>query len=56
MINCVEEGDGSFTITWDENDPLECILNSWTEQDFIDAIMKECQKVLKEHESSTTDS
>ena len=36
MINVTENGDGSFTIEWDENDPQESILNDWTKQDFID--------------------
>ena len=36
MINVTENGDGSFTIDWDENDPQESILNDWTKQDFID--------------------
>ncbi len=39
MITVKEEGDGSFTIDWDENDPIESQLNTWTEQDFIDCIM-----------------
>lgn len=36
MINVEEHEDGSFTISWDENDPAESILNDWTKQDFID--------------------
>ena len=36
MINVEEHEDGSFTISWDENDPQESILNDWTKQDFID--------------------
>lgn len=39
MIDVKEESDGSFTITWDENDPQESMLNTWTQQDFIDCIM-----------------
>ena len=50
MINCIEESDGSLTITWDENDPVESILNTWTEQDFIDAIMERANQVLKQDE------
>jgi len=42
-IQCFEEDDGSFTISWDDTDPVESILNTWTEQDFIDAIMAACQ-------------
>lgn len=40
MIEVKEEEDGSLTISWDENDPQESLLNTWTEQDFIDAIME----------------
>jgi hypothetical protein len=47
MINCVEEEDGSFTITWDENDPVESILNTWTEEDFIKCISDRCDELLK---------
>ena len=35
MINVKDNGDGSFTIDWDENDPAESILNDWTKEDFI---------------------
>lgn len=45
-----EEDDGSLTIEWDENDPVESVLNTWTEQDFIDAIMKNAKEVLGEEE------
>jgi len=38
MIEVKEENDGSFTISWDENDPRESIMNTWTEQDFVDVI------------------
>jgi hypothetical protein len=48
MIDVKEEDDRSFTISWDENDPTESILNTWTEQDFIDCIMQECKKILGE--------
>lgn len=37
-ISVKEETDGSFTIEWDENDPKESILNTWTESDFLNAI------------------
>jgi hypothetical protein len=48
MIEVTERGDGSFDISWDENDPVESILNTWTEQDFIDCIRKECERTLGE--------
>lgn len=38
MIEVTEKEDGTFDISWDENDPKESILNTWTEQDFINAI------------------
>jgi len=47
MISVKEEIDGSFTISWNENDSQESILNTWTEQDFIDAIKKSLEN-LKE--------
>jgi hypothetical protein len=47
MISVKEEIDGSFTISWDDNDPQESIMNTWTEQDFIDVI-KESLENLKE--------
>ena len=48
MIDVKEEQDGSFTISWDENDPTESILNTWTSQDFIDCIMEQCRRTLGE--------
>jgi len=38
MINAKENKDGSFTISWDKDDPQESILNKWKEQDFIEVI------------------
>jgi len=46
MIEVTEREDGSFDISWDENDPVESIMNTWTEQDFIDAIIERCNHVL----------
>jgi hypothetical protein len=37
-IEVKQEPDNSFTISWDENDPQESILNSWTEEDFVKVI------------------
>jgi len=47
MIDVKEEEDGSFTISWDENDPVESMLNDFTEQDFVDAIMAKVREVLE---------
>jgi hypothetical protein len=49
-INVTENDDYSFEITWDPDDPVEWVLNTWTEDDFINAIMKECNKVIEENE------
>ncbi len=46
MIDCIENEDGSLTISWDENDPKESLFNTWSEQDFIDCIMDKCKEVL----------
>jgi hypothetical protein len=46
MIEVTERDDGSFDISWDKNDPVESILNTWTEQDFIDVIRERCEEVL----------
>jgi len=49
MIDVKENEDGSFTISWDPDDPVESIFNTWTEQDFIDAIMSQCKGVIEEN-------
>ena len=51
MIEVKEETDGSLTISWDENDPAESILNSWTEDDFLLAI-KQRLNDLEENEKA----
>lgn len=38
MITVKEENNGSLTIDWDPEDPKESMLNSWSEEDFLDAI------------------
>lgn len=48
MIECKEEDDGSLTISWDENDPTESILNDWTEEDFTKAITDHLDKLKNE--------
>jgi hypothetical protein len=45
MIDVKQEDDGSLTIYWDENDPQESILNTWTEEDFINAIKNKLQSL-----------
>jgi hypothetical protein len=56
MIEVKEETDGSLTISWDENDPVERQLNTWTEQDFIKAITDHLDKLKnEEQETQETD-
>jgi hypothetical protein len=46
-IKVTERGDGSFDIDWDPNDPVESIMNEWTEEDFIQAIKDHLETVKK---------
>jgi len=50
-IKVEENEDGSLQISWDPNDPVESIFNTWTEQQFIDAIMERANEVLNENEN-----
>ena len=34
-----EKEDGSFEITWDPDDPVESVFNTWSEEDFTKCIM-----------------
>ena len=45
MIDVTENQDGTFTISWDENDPTESMFNDWTEQDFINALQNYLQSL-----------
>lgn len=45
MIEVKENEDGSFTISWDENDPKESIFNTWTEENFIQAIEQHLKQI-----------
>jgi len=38
LIEVKEEDDGSFTLTWDDTDPRLEHINSWTKEDWIEAI------------------
>lgn len=44
MIQVTEKADGSFDISWDEKDPIESQMNTWTEQDFVNAIQNSLEK------------
>jgi len=49
-MKVTEEQNGSFTIDWDPNDPIESIFNTWTEEDFIQCIKDHARDVLGEEE------
>jgi hypothetical protein len=38
MITVTANEDGSHTIGWDENDPVESLLNDWSPEDFVRVI------------------
>ena len=46
MIDVKDNEDGSFTISWDENDPLESVFNDWTEEDFINYFRAAAEETL----------
>ena len=54
-LTFTEEEDGSWTVEWDENHPVTSIFNTWTEQDFLDAITEQCKIVLGEEECDRID-
>ena len=45
MIEVTQDGENTFTISWDENDPIESMFNDWTEEDFINAIQNKLQSL-----------
>jgi hypothetical protein len=47
-IEVKENEDGSFEISWDENDPRESVFNDWTEQDFVDVIEKHLKSLTED--------
>ena len=49
MIDVKYNGDGSFTIDWDENDPQESILNDWTKEDFIQFFQWAAERELRKN-------
>jgi len=51
----VTETETGFTIEWDPDDPVESVFNTWTEQDFIDVIMKRAQEVIDNHSEQQND-
>lgn len=47
MIEVEENSDGTFNISWDENDPSESMFNTWTEEDFVRELGKAITQLSK---------
>ena len=50
MIEVTENDNGTFTISWDENDPLESVFNDWTEKDWIKMLTDAADEILSKKE------
>jgi len=51
MIDVKEEDDGTFTISWDENDPKESIFNNFTEEDFNKVFRDYAEEIIASTET-----
>ena len=49
-ITATVNDDETITFEWDENDPVDSVLNTWTEQDFLNAILNYCKETIGEEE------
>ena len=49
-ITATINDDDTITFEWDENDPVDSVLNTWTKQDFTDAILSYCKETIGEEE------
>ena len=47
MIDVKENPEGTFTISWDPNDPIESIMNTWTKEDFNRELREYCEQKLQ---------
>ncbi|QPX48082.1 hypothetical protein PQC13_gp117 [Synechococcus phage S-SRM01] len=50
MVEVTPNEDGSYEITWDENDPQESMFNTWTEEDFIRVIEQYLDELIINNE------
>jgi len=53
MIEVTENDNGTFTISWDENDPLESVFNDWSEKDWIKMLKDAADEILSKKEYSS---
>jgi len=49
-ITATVNDDETITFEWDENDPVDSVLNTWTKQDFLNAILNYCKETIGEEE------
>ena len=49
-IEVTDHNDGTFTISWDENDPLESVFHDWTEEDCLQMLTDQAEKILSQRE------
>lgn len=47
MINVKHIKETEYEIDWDENDPIESQMNTWTEEDFLNAIKQGIEEQKK---------
>lgn len=47
-IKVEEIGDGTITISWDPNDPVESIMNTWNDEKFEEVLRAHANSILQE--------
>jgi hypothetical protein len=50
MIDVKQIAEGTFNISWDENDPIESQLNHWTEEDFINFFTEKLLQMVDDND------
>jgi hypothetical protein len=46
-ISVEEDDDGNLILEWDESDPRAAVINTWTEQDWIDTLVRSAKDTLE---------
>jgi hypothetical protein len=49
-IQVRELENNEFQISWDENDPAESMLNTWTEEDFIKFFTEKLSQMVDDND------
>ena len=49
-IQVRELENNEFQISWDENDPIESMLNTWTEDDFINFFTEKLLQMVDDND------